>query len=102
MNSIPSIVSKHKAYFAAGHTRQLETRLNMLQKLKQAIKTQESRYNSRSLSGSPQIRTRVVHDRNRNCTGGNQFCDEAAGKMDQTETSQNASDSPRLEKHHYP
>lgn len=42
MNSIPSIVSKHKAYFAAGHTRQLETRLNMLQKLKQAIKTHEA------------------------------------------------------------
>ncbi|MED3659759.1 aldehyde dehydrogenase [Bacillus velezensis] len=42
MNSIPSIVSKHKAYFAAGHTRQLESRLNMLQKLKQAINTQEA------------------------------------------------------------
>ncbi len=38
----PSIVSKHKAYFAAGHTRPLESRLNILQKLKQAIKTQEA------------------------------------------------------------
>ena len=39
MNSIPSIVSKHKAYFAAGHTRQLETRLNIFPKLEQTLKT---------------------------------------------------------------
>lgn len=42
MNSIPSIVSKQKAYFAAGHTRPLESRLDILQKLKQAIKTHEA------------------------------------------------------------
>ncbi len=42
MNNIPSIVSKHKTYFAAGHTRPLETRLNILQKLKQAVKTHEA------------------------------------------------------------
>ncbi|MBU8709310.1 aldehyde dehydrogenase [Bacillus subtilis] len=42
MNSIPSIISKHKAYFAAGHTRPLESRLNILRKLKQAVRTHEA------------------------------------------------------------
>ncbi|MGM0860433.1 MAG: aldehyde dehydrogenase [Bacillota bacterium] len=42
MNSIPSIISRHQAFFTAGHTRPIKARLDALRNIKQAIKTYEA------------------------------------------------------------
>ncbi|WP_340639960.1 aldehyde dehydrogenase [Bacillus atrophaeus] len=42
MNSIPSIISRHQAFFTAGHTRSIKARLDALRNVKQAIKTYEA------------------------------------------------------------
>ncbi|MCI3195392.1 aldehyde dehydrogenase [Bacillus sp. HU-1818] len=42
MNSIPSIISRHQAFFTAGHTRPIKARLDALRNVKQAIKTYEA------------------------------------------------------------
>lgn len=42
MNSIPSIISRHQAFFTAGHTRSIKARLDALRNVKQAIKTHEA------------------------------------------------------------
>ncbi|MEC0278134.1 aldehyde dehydrogenase [Bacillus halotolerans] len=42
MNSIPSIVSRHQAFFAAGHTKSIDSRLDVLKKLKHTIKAYEA------------------------------------------------------------
>ncbi|PRS01782.1 aldehyde dehydrogenase family protein [Bacillus atrophaeus] len=42
MNSIPSIISRHQAFFTAGHTRSIKARLDALRNIKQAIKTYEA------------------------------------------------------------
>lgn len=42
MNNIPSIISRHQAFFTAGHTRSIKARLDALRNVKQAIKTYEA------------------------------------------------------------